>query len=57
MEVDILLYFSASWELWPKALAASLDIIAKFDAGHYPWCRCFGRIYYDTASMPPEMDA
>lgn len=98
MDVDILLFFSAAWDLWPKAktttdvsfflnrtatfpsshllsfgyfgfripsisiftLAFSLnchqDIVRKFDEGHYPWSKCFGKIYVDSAHMPPEQD-
>jgi hypothetical protein len=32
------------------------DILRKFDEGHYPWSRCFGKVYVHSALMPPEQD-
>ena len=54
--VDILLYFSQDWALWPKAKSAADDIVRKFDEGHYPWSVCFGTMSIGTAAMPPSED-
>jgi len=51
-----LLFFSASWDLWPKALETSEEIVRKFNEGYYPWARCFGKIMIDSANMDPEQD-
>jgi hypothetical protein len=56
MDADILLFFSASWDLWPKALETSEEIVRKFNEGYYPWSRCFGKIMIDSAKMDPEQD-
>jgi len=56
VDVDILLFFSAAWELWPKAKETADGIIAKFDAASYPWARCFGKMAVDSAMLAPEED-
>jgi hypothetical protein len=30
------------------------DIVRKFEEGYYPWSRCFGKMFADSAMMPPE---
>lgn len=57
MGVDILLYFSAAWDLWPKAKESADTIVRNFNGGVYPWSRCFGNMYVDSALLPPEQDA
>jgi len=32
------------------------SIVRKFDEGVYPWTKCFGRIFFDTAHMKAEED-
>jgi hypothetical protein len=54
--VDILLYFSRSWELWPNAKAQALEVVNNFENGLLAWSHCFGRIIVDTADMSVEED-
>jgi len=56
LNVDIMLYFSQSWELWPKAKEAADAIVTKFDNGEYPWSTCFGAVHIGTAAMEPSQD-
>ena len=54
--VDLLLYYSASFEAWPRALEVAQSLMRKFEDGHFPWAHCFDHMYLDTASLSKTQD-